>query len=94
MKLPKLYIRDLFWLVLVCGIFVAWALDHWRNSPAFMKQQFNDLAVKQRRLTEFNWWLKAALESRGYRVAEWGETWQLVEIVDEPAEFLGRHHAD
>jgi hypothetical protein len=85
MKLPQLSLRELFLLVVIAAMGCGWWVEHWRNSHAFMKEQFNDLAVKQRRLTHFNWWLQAALESRGYRVAEWGETWQLVEVDDEPA---------
>ena len=32
MRLPKLHIRDLFWLVLVCGLVLGWSLDHCRLS--------------------------------------------------------------
>jgi hypothetical protein len=28
MKLPKLHLRDLFWLVLVCALAVGWWVEH------------------------------------------------------------------
>ena len=28
MKRPKLHLRDLFWLVLVCALILGWSLDH------------------------------------------------------------------
>jgi hypothetical protein len=35
MKLPQLYLRDLFWLVLVCALAVGWWVDRSRLAPPF-----------------------------------------------------------
>jgi hypothetical protein len=40
MKLPKLHLRDLFWLVLVCALGVGWWVDHRSNRQ--LAAQCND----------------------------------------------------
>jgi len=32
MRMPKLYLRDLFWLVLIVGMGLAWWMDHTRQT--------------------------------------------------------------
>jgi len=47
MKLPQLYLRDLFWLVLVCGILCAWWLDQAR-----VKEIEAELTERSRQIDE------------------------------------------
>lgn len=35
MKLPQLHLRDLFWLVLVCGLAVRWSLERSQRMNPF-----------------------------------------------------------
>jgi hypothetical protein len=38
MKLPQLSLRDLFWLVLVCGLVVGWWVDRSRQSADSLRR--------------------------------------------------------
>src|SRR5262245_47350549 len=41
MKLPKLHIRDLLWLILVCGLAVGWFVNDrkWKNHLALREEK-------------------------------------------------------
>ena len=53
MKLPKLHLRDLFWLVLVCAVAVGWWIERgrpkresemWQRNAAYWRRNAEQLA--------------------------------------------------
>lgn len=64
MKMPKLYLRDLFWLILVCALAVGWWMDHEtlkadvqsvREKNAQVLRFFNDELSRQEYLTDWSY---------------------------------------
>lgn len=64
MKTPKLFLRDLFWLVLVAALAVGWWMDHVRQKAESRRVQeqnsrvlrfFNDELSKQEYTTDWSY---------------------------------------
>ena len=83
MKRPQLLLRDLLWLMLVWALVTGWGLDHWRSSTDYLKEQFEDLTIKHRRLVQRSWVTEGALESLGYRVVDFGDVWRVIPPDDD-----------
>ncbi len=67
MKLPKLHIRDLFWLVMVCALAVGWWVDH--RTQALKNLGFGQQAALWRQRAH---WLAFAVQD-SYEIA-WTKT--------------------